>query len=85
MGTAILTSISFIVLRNGACGRPGFALDFNPATLVAFLFGFVFRLAAIWIGWEVPTPKVAVAWLEKLPKRETLKEKMQPGWELQED
>ena len=85
VGTAVLTSFSFIVLRGGAFGRPGFALDFIPATLIAFLIGFVFRMAAIWFAWEEPMPKVPAAWLEKLPMRETLKEKMQPGWEPQED
>lgn len=77
----MLTSVSFIVLRNGAFGRPGFDLDFLPATFVAFGIGFAFRMAAIWFGWQEPMPRVPAVWLEKLPKRETLKEKMQPGWE----
>ena len=52
VGTAILTSISFIVLRNGACGRPGFALDFIPETLIAFLIGVCIPPGGdlVWLG-----------------------------------
>ena len=85
VGTAILTSISFFLLRNGAMGGFGLSLDFIPATLLAFLIGFAFRLAATWFGWEEPMPRVPAALLKGLPKRETLKEKMQPGWEPKEE
>ena len=51
------------------------------ATLVAFVIGFSFRIAAIWFLLEEPMPGRIPAWLlEGQPKRESLKEKMQPGW-----
>jgi uncharacterized membrane protein YeiH len=82
IGTAILTSFSFFFLRAGAYGGPGLSLSLVAASLLAFGIGFVFRLAAIWFGWEEPMPKRLPAWLLKgQPKRETLKEKMEPGWE----
>ncbi|MDX2344248.1 MAG: TRIC cation channel family protein, partial [Acidimicrobiia bacterium] len=81
IGTAILTSLSFFFLRVGAYGGFGLSLGFVAATLVAFAIGFTFRVAAIWYAWEEPMPKKIPAWLLKgQPKRETLKEKMQPGW-----
>ncbi len=82
IGTAVLTSISFFVLRAGAYGAPwAFALELVPAAIVAFMIGFIFRLAATWFDWEEPMPKVPAWLLKGQPKRETLKEKMQPGWE----
>lgn len=82
IGTAILTSLSFFFLRVGAYGGPGLSLSFVAASLLAFAIGFVFRVAAIWYGWEEPMPSKIPAWLLKgQPKRETLKEKMEPGWE----
>lgn len=56
-------------------------VGFVAATLVAFAFGFGFRVAAIWFAWEEPMPRVPAALLKGLPPRLTLKEKMQPGWE----
>jgi len=82
IGTAVLTSISFFVLRAGAYGAPwAFALELVPAAIVAFMIGFIFRLAATWFDWEEPMPKVPTWLLKGQPKREALKEKMQPGWE----
>ena len=83
IGTAVITSLSFFLLRAGAFGAPwALALGLVPATLIAFLIGFVFRVAATWFAWEEPMPRGIPAWLLKgQPKRETLKEKMQPGWE----
>ena len=81
IGTAILTSLSFFFLRAGAYGGPGLSLSLGVAALVAFAIGFAFRLAAIWFLWEEPMPRGIPAWLLKgQPKRESLKEKMQPGW-----
>ena len=55
IGTAVLTSISFFVLRAGAYGAPwAFALELVPAAIVAFMIGFIFRLAATWFDWEEP-------------------------------
>jgi uncharacterized membrane protein YeiH len=81
IGTAVLTSISFFLLRAGAMGGFGLSLGFVAASLVAFAIGFVFRMAAIWYGWEEPMPRVPAGLLKGMPKRETLKEKMQPDWE----
>lgn len=82
IGTAVLTSLSFFILRAGAFGAPWtLALGFVPATLIAFGIGFLFRTGAIWFGWEEPMPRVPDFLLKGQPKRETLKEKMQPGWE----
>jgi uncharacterized membrane protein YeiH len=81
IGTAVLTSLTFFILRVGAFAGFGLALGFVPATLVAFGIGFGFRMAAIWFGWEEPMPKVPDFLLKGQPKRETLKEKMQPDWE----
>jgi uncharacterized membrane protein YeiH len=81
IGTAMLTSLSFFFLRAGAYGGPGLSLSLVAAALVAFAIGFTFRLAAIWFLWEEPMPRRIPAWLLKgQPKRESLKEKMQPGW-----
>jgi hypothetical protein len=66
-------------------GGFGLALGFIPATLIAFVIGFAFRMAAIWFAWEEPMPRVPAEWLKASPKRETLKEKMQPGWEPKEE
>ena len=81
IGTAVLTSLSFFFLRAGAVGAPGLSLSFLAASLGAFAIGFAFRMAAIWYLWEEPMPRRIPAWLLKgQPKRESLKEKMQPGW-----
>jgi uncharacterized membrane protein YeiH len=81
IGTAVLTSLSFFFLRVGAYGGPGLSLSFVAASLVAFAIGFAFRLAATWFLWEEPMPRRIPAWLLiGQPKRESLKEKMQPGW-----
>jgi len=81
IGTAVLTSISFFLLRGGAYGYIGLSLSLVAASLLAFAIGFAFRLAAIWFAWEEPMPKVPAWLLKGQPKRETLKEKMQPDWE----
>ena len=81
IGTAVLTSISFIILRNGAYGGIGLSLSLVAASLLAFAIGFAFRLVALWFLWEEPMPRGIPGWLLKgEPKRESLKEKMQPGW-----
>jgi uncharacterized membrane protein YeiH len=86
VGTAVLTAVTFFFLRAGAFGGPGLSLSLVAAALVAFAIGFTFRLAAIWFLWEEPMPRRIPAWLLKgQPKRESLKEKMQPGWEPKEE
>jgi uncharacterized membrane protein YeiH len=84
VGTAVLTSFVYYFLRGGAYGGVGLSLSFTAATLLAFAFGFVFRVAAIWFDWEEPMPRVPEKLLAGLPKRWSLKEKMQPGWEPEE-
>ena len=79
VGTAVLTSIVFLI-----CSKY-LALSIYPATLIAFLVGFFFRLAAIWFGWEEPLPHVPEHVRGEVKKRATLKEKMQPGWEPEYD
>jgi hypothetical protein len=79
----VLTSLSFYFLRTGAFGGPGLSLSLTAAALLAFAIGFAFCLAAIWFLWEEPMPRRIPAWLLKdLPKRVSLKEKMQPSWTL---
>lgn len=76
VGTAVLTSTVYLIL----------ALYFNlsiwPATLISFAVGFIFRVAALWFAWEEPMPRHLPAHVmgEVVP-RDTLKTKMQPGWE----
>jgi uncharacterized membrane protein YeiH len=76
IGTAVLTSLSYFILR----APVALELEFLPATFIAFGIGFGFRLAAIWFGWEEPMPRVPAFLLKGQPERETLKDKMQPGW-----
>ncbi|MFN2161004.1 MAG: trimeric intracellular cation channel family protein [Candidatus Promineifilaceae bacterium] len=81
VGTAILVSVSFGFLRAGTVGLPGLSMGFVAASLTAFTIGFGFRVAALWFLWEEPMPGRVPDWLLKgMPKRESLKEKMQPGW-----
>jgi uncharacterized membrane protein YeiH len=75
VGTAVLTSIVYLVLFKYL------GLTVWPATLIAFVVGFFFRLAAIWYCWEEPLPRVPEIVKGEVKKRTTLKEKMQPGWE----
>ena len=81
VGTAVLTSFTFYFLRAGAFDQLGLSLGFTAATLLAFAIGFVFRVAAIWFDWEEPMPRIPEHLLKGLPRRVSLKEKMQPGWE----
>jgi len=81
IGTAVLTSLVYFLLRNGAYGGFGLSLNLIGASLIAFAIGFIFRVAAIWYGWEEPMPRLPDWLLKGAPRRDTLKEKMQPGWE----
>jgi len=78
VGTAVLTSLAYLVLAKYL------GLTIWPATLIAFAIGFSFRVAALWFGWEEPMPKLPASLVGELPERESLKEKMQPGWEPEE-
>ena len=80
VGTAVLTSIVYLILFKYL------ALTVWPATLIAFAVGFIFRVAAIWFAWEEPLPRgVPTNVRGEVEKRESLKEKMQPGWEPKYD
>ena len=80
VGTAVLTSIVYLILFKYL------ALTVWPATLIAFAVGFIFRVAAIWFAWEEPLPKGVPAHVRgEVEKRESLQEKMQPGWEPKYD
>jgi uncharacterized membrane protein YeiH len=52
-------------------------LSIWPATLIAVVFGFTFRVTAVWQGWEEPMPKVPPDLMEGLPEREAFKQKRQ--------
>ena len=79
VGTAVLTSVVFLI-----CAKY-LALSIWPATLIAFVVGFCFRLGAIWYCWEEPLPRVPEHVKGEVKKRTTLKEKMHPGWEPEYD
>ena len=75
VGTAVLTALVYLVLALYL------GLSIWPATLIAFAIGFAFRVAALWFDWEEPMPRLPASLLKELPKRESLKEKMEPDWE----
>jgi len=76
VGTAVLTSIAYLICEKYI------GLSIWPATLIAFAIGFLFRVAALWFAWEEPLPKGIPAEVKGEAKpRESLKEKMHPGWE----
>jgi uncharacterized membrane protein YeiH len=77
IGTAVLTSIAYYILR----APDLLGLGFNAATVIAFAIGFVFRVSAVWWAWEEPMARVPASLLKGEPKRERLKDKMQPDWE----
>jgi uncharacterized membrane protein YeiH len=79
VGTAILTSVVYLI-----CARY-LALDAWPATLISFAIGFLFRMAATWFGWDEPLPRLPANIIGEVSHRDTLKEKMQPGWEPKYD
>lgn len=78
VGAAVLTSIVYL-----ACAQ-WFHLSIWPATFIAFAIGFCFRVAALWFKWEEPMPRLPSYLFQGKPERESLKEKMEPGWEPEE-
>jgi len=74
VGTAVLTSILYLVLASY------FGLSIWPATLLSVAVGFAFRVAALWFDWEEPLPKVPPELVDGMPERESLRDKMRPGW-----
>lgn len=76
VGTAVLTSVVYLV-----CAQY-LGLSIWPATLLSFAVGFFFRVAALWFAWEEPLPRhLPDHVVGEIVPRETLKAKMQPGWE----
>jgi uncharacterized membrane protein YeiH len=75
VGTAVLTSVVFLI-----CSKY-LALTIYPATLISFVVGFLFRAAALWFAWEEPLPRLPPHVVGEVGRRESLKEKMDPGWE----
>jgi uncharacterized membrane protein YeiH len=75
VGTAVLTSVVYLI-----CAKY-LGLTQWPATLIAFAFGFAFRVAALWFAWEEPLPRIPAEIKGEVKPRESLKEKMEPGWE----
>jgi uncharacterized membrane protein YeiH len=75
VGTAVLTSVVYILLVQVI------GLTIWPATLLTVVVGFAFRVAAQWFPWEEPLPRTPAHLLAGLPPRESLRDKMQPGWE----
>jgi uncharacterized membrane protein YeiH len=75
VGTAVLTSVVYL-----ACAL-WFNLSIWPATLISFVVGFCFRMAALWFGWNEPLPRhLPDHILGEIKPRNTLKAKLQPGW-----
>jgi uncharacterized membrane protein YeiH len=72
VGTAVLTSVVYLI-----CAKY-LGLTQWPATLIAFAFGFAFRVAALWFAWEEPLPRIPAEIKGEVKPRESLKE---PGWE----
>jgi uncharacterized membrane protein YeiH len=79
VGTAVLTSAVYLI-----CAKY-FGLSQWPATLISFVVGFSFRSAALWFAWEEPLPRMPEEVRGEIVPRESLKEKMQPGWEPRYD
>ena len=52
-------------------------LSIWPATLISVVFGFSFRVTALWQGWEEPMPKMPPDLMEGMPEREGVKQKRQ--------
>lgn len=76
VGTAVLTACVYYVCN------VYLALSIWPATLIAFAVGFTFRVAALWFAWEEPMPRfIPQHVIGEVQRRDSLKEKMQPGWE----
>jgi uncharacterized membrane protein YeiH len=69
--TAGLTSVVYLICAYFL------GLSIWPATLIAFVFGFSFRVTAVWQGWEEPMPKMPPELMEGLPEREAFKQKRQ--------
>ena len=66
--TAVLTTVLYIVLADML------GLGVIPSTIIAALFGFTFRLTALWRGWEEVLPHQPDEMLAGEKKRDTLKE-----------
>ena len=52
VGTAVLTSVTYIILDGFGLATP----SVWPATIIAWLVGFLFRNLALRLKWEEPEP-----------------------------
>ncbi len=59
-------------------------LSIWPATLISVVFGFTFRVTALWRGWEEPMPRMPPELMEGMPEREAVKQKRQERQEANE-
>jgi uncharacterized membrane protein YeiH len=76
VGTAVLTATVYLICYQYLL------LSIWPATLISFSVGFTFRVLALWFAWEEPMPRrISAHVMGVVRRRETLKEKMAPGWE----
>jgi uncharacterized membrane protein YeiH len=67
--TAVLTSVVFLICAHYL------GLSIWPATLISVAFGFIFRVSAMWQGWEEPMPTMPPELAADLPERESVKQK----------
>jgi uncharacterized membrane protein YeiH len=75
VGTALITSLVYFVCA------VYLGMTQYPATLIAFIVGFVFRLAALYFLWEEPMPRVPPIYVGRLSKRFNLKQRLSKDWD----
>lgn len=75
VGTAIITSFTYLV-----CAQT-IGLSQWPATLIAFVVGFSFRLIALYIPLEEPMPRIPAHYIGRLTKRVNLKQRLSKDWD----
>lgn len=75
VGAASLTSFVYLICANYL------AMTIYPATLIAFLCGFTFRLAALYFLLEEPMPRVPPEYVGQLSRRFNLKQRFSKDWD----
>ncbi len=75
VGTAIITSFVYLICE------AYLGLSQWPATLIAFVVGFVFRLSAIYFLWEEPIPRIPEQYVGRLAKRVDLRTRFSGDWD----
>ena len=79
VGTAILTSVVYFLCVTVL------GLTQWPATLISFVFGFTFRLTALYFLWEEPMPRIPPHYMGELSKRIGLKQRFSKDWDPLDD